>query len=57
LRNLKPDERIVGESLAEDSLEGECKAHGVIALAIVEPEALLVKVAEQVERFDRGLAP
>jgi hypothetical protein len=52
LRNLRPGEAVVGETLADDALEGEREAGGVGATALVEPEALLVQVAEQVERLD-----
>jgi len=53
LRQFGAGERNIGKPLADDALESEREAEGVIATAIVEPESLLVKVPEQVERFDR----
>jgi hypothetical protein len=47
LRQLRAGERNIGESLADDALQGQREAESVIAAAIVEAEGLLVKVAEQ----------
>lgn len=42
----------VGQTLADDALGRAEEAHPVGHLAVVEPEGLLVQVAEKVERLD-----
>ena len=39
-------------ALADDAFEGESEARGVVAAALVEPEALLVKAEKDMERFN-----
>ena len=51
LRNLRPGEAVVGETLADDALERERETHGVSSFAVIEAERLFIEVAEQMERF------
>jgi hypothetical protein len=53
LRQLRAGECSVGETLVDDALQGVCESLSVAHDAIVETEGLLVKVTEQMERFDR----
>jgi len=52
LRQLRSGKRDVGEALAENALQGQRESGGVIAVAVVETERLLIEIAEQVKRFD-----
>jgi hypothetical protein len=51
LWQFRAGERNIGQTLADDVLEGQRETECVIATAIVEAECLLIEVAEQMERF------
>jgi hypothetical protein len=53
--NVLPDRVCVGEALANDAAHGVNQpAHG-FGLPVVEPEHLLIEVAEQVERLNANV--
>ena len=52
---IPPEKLIVCEPLANDPANRDAKALSIGHLAIVKPKALFIKVAEQMERFDRNV--
>src|SRR5687767_13992978 len=50
--HVRADERLVGESLADDGRSGDSEPLHVCQLAIVEAERLLIEVTKQMERFN-----
>jgi len=50
------DERPISQALSDDGRRGVRVSLGVRHFPVVEPEALLVKIAEQVKRLDRHVS-
>ena len=51
------DQLTIGQATTGDRSKGNGEAVRIIALAVVEPEDLLIEVAEQMERFHADISP